>query len=247
MFVSFNKNANHKSCSEDFVSGLVSQNGINGYLTLSDGCSTSKGDVVFGARFIHRILKNIFDIDDGKTNLHDAFPSYLNDALDTGFLTAEDLQITFLCAYFDVSVNSLYLKLIGDGYFYVEDMNGHYNIVKFDYKDNMPCYLGYTLQQFNILQMRQYGQCDICIDDNIFSNVIYSAHFKLSDIKKLFLFSDGIDQIENTDPHEFIKQICQDEKADSEDENFLNRKAKFLLKNKKNNDDVSFIGYIKRD
>lgn len=250
MFVSFNKNANHKYCSEDFTSEYEIEN--IGYAMLSDGCSSSNGDVIYGTRLFHKSTKNNLNIVFNSNSKHK------NTYMDTWhkFIFATNMQyhsqnidyfqdnlFTLLSIHFDKQVNLLDLHFLGDGYCYIEDNDGNKNIIKIEYENNTPMYVSYLCEEnLDSIQLIKHGDCDICINDSL-NNLTYGASFRHSDIKKIFLFSDGIDQISDMDANEFIEQICMDDRYGS-DVGFLRRKANKLLKNKTCNDDVSFIGYI---
>lgn len=249
MFVSFNKNANHKYCSEDFTSHFRADK--FGYMILSDGCSSSNGDVIFGTRLFHKFIRvktrltlnAISDIEVPEwmfSGLHGYVKQHMNvDDFE------QDALFTCLSAAFDESRNYVQVNFIGDGYLFVEDFDGNTNILRFEYENNTPMYVSYlTNDLFGMdIKMIKHGECDICIDDSVCS-ASYFAKFKYTDIKKLFLFSDGVEQIGNITANDFIDAICKDEKANYQDHGFLNRKAKHILKKSTLGDDVSFVGYI---
>lgn len=250
MFVSFNKNADHKFCSEDFTSQYERDN--VGYAMLSDGCSSSNGDVIYGARLFHKFTRDnlnfVFDNDEKniKTYMDTWYEFILSTYIKYHSNHADYFQdnlFTLLSIHFDKQVNLLDLNFLGDGYCYIEDNDGNKNIIRIEYENNTPMYVAYLCEEnLDNIQLVKHGDCDICINDSS-NNLVYRASFKHSDIKKIFLFSDGIDQISDMDANGFIEQICMDDRYGS-DAGFLRRKANKLLKNKTCNDDVSFIGYI---
>jgi hypothetical protein len=260
MIIDFNKNASHKFASEDFTSYMnnIVDSGVS-YGILSDGCSSSEGDVILGSRFYHRFIKLTFDLikNDGpdkvrqcavETALLYASLAFKTWAMDNKNLFKEDALFTSLNFLVNKSQNFIHLIMYGDGFLYVEDFDGNKNIVRFDYDNNMPLYIGYDNKDVEQITMRQNGVCDICISDEIVKEVYYGALFKYTDVKKLFIFSDGISQIEGMDENDFIQQICEEDSPDAYlDPRFLKRKANFLLRNKKLNDDVSFVGYTNID
>lgn len=262
MITSFIKNASTKPCCEDFVSYKKPSSESDGYMLLTDGCSTSNGDVVLGSRMYHGYLSRLaqdssIDAYDGFKFFNHVNAFFLLNCIGFSYLlnsTKEDYLFTTLFAYLSPKNDTIDLIFCGDGYFYVEDNSGNHNIIGFDYDNNTPYYFCYTSEEFKGIKINEFnlvGRGEIPINGRTQDDILYSCSFRYSEINKLFMFTDGVERIlggvtnDNLSPEKFITEVCKDPRMNVADYHFPSRKAKYLLKNRMLGDDVGFVGLVK--
>lgn len=253
-FSKFYKNASHKSCCEDFVSYSPG----NETLLLTDGCSTSPGDVVLGSRSFHRWFKN-----KPFTSFESMLLSFDAGLKENQYLNREDFFFTLLILRLEREVGKVETLFLGDGVFVLVDNENNYHIHSKEYDNNTPLYLGYYgdpyvpyLNHQNLFSanfpkgspkiFQSYLKCK----NN--KNTISQPYFYFDHFKKFLFFSDGIDQIYDKEGNhiprvEFLDFFLKNEDNVPYSHNLLERKASFYLKDKKLNDDFSFICLEKHD
>lgn len=250
MFTQFNKCGGGKVHSQDLTSFLNPRFVGAGYMLLSDGCSTSIGDVILGARIYHRFFGSEFLVCNCFYSIRQKVSSMISNFSECIFNSGisfdqEDFLVTSLSCIVNPISNSMSVAFHGDGYFYIEDHLGNFNIIGFTYENNTPLYIAYTEELAKNLKISMSGEFNLGESFQILDNNRFVAEIDYSKIKKFFMFSDGVEQIEGFSAEEFIKEVCQDSKLNVGDPNFSARKANHILKNKKLGDDVSFVGFVK--
>lgn len=262
MITSFIKNATIKPCCEDFASYKKPDLENDGYMLLTDGCSSSNGDVVLGSRIYHGYLSRLAQ--DKTVDIYNGFKflDHVNAFFSlnySGFSYLmnsgkEDYLFTILFAHLSRKNDNIDLIFCGDGYLYVEDNNGNHNIIGFDYDNNTPYYFCYSDEESKEVKMNKFnlvGNEEIPINGKIQDDKLYVCSLKYSEISRLFMFTDGVERIfggvtkDNLSPERFITEVCKDPRMNSEDYHFPSRKAKYLLKNRTLGDDVGFVGLVK--
>jgi len=122
--------------------------------------------------------------------------------------------------------------------------------VVWEYEDNMPFYIGYVLREdFDESFLSKFKK--IQRESNITSarfdsfggshlgNLGTKITLSLNDYKKVFCFSDGIEQISDIKDEELVSKLFEENGSHS---NIFRRKFNFLTKNSVLGDDVGFIG-----
>lgn len=256
-FEKFLKSATIKDCSEDFTSIFLNKDEI--YMVLTDGCSSSLGDVILGSRFFHRAFENFVKNAKGHIYLDD-INIYKNIAK-KGKEIADLKWDDFLFTIFIIAINEKddYISVfrMGDGGFSFKNKDGKIYNFSYEYENNAPFYLGYFLNKdfesglfsesnFKCLASEPEDEPNflISITDDKFQvrEELWNYHdFSLQQMEKFICFSDGIDQIENLSRSEFLDRFFEEEQNSSYDPSFYKRKMNFLLKNKELKDDFSFV------
>ena len=261
-FETFYKNAYFKSCSEDFASVAVTERYT--YLILSDGCSSSRGDVVLGSRWFHRNLKlKIKNYDFSFHDYIEEFKKIVVDGLKCG-LSFDDFLFTIFLVRIDKKDEIANVIRIGDGSIYYK-ANGEVNFESFSYENEMPFYIGYFFHpDFNESFLKEFNCSKLESKEHhgflsrswvnkseggnnypLYDHSIYD----LNKIDKMFVFSDGIEQINNSESSaiyeleksQLLDFLFKKEETSFYDSDFEKRKINFYLKNKKLMDDFSFL------
>jgi hypothetical protein len=243
---SFYKNASRKSCSEDFASEFRCEHSGKKYLILTDGCSTSKGDVIMGSRIFHRYIKKHWDI---LSELDDLQSGIENFCYFDPYVESDDLLFTFFIIEVDEQNDSVKIFQLGDGQLFLQRKSGEIERVTWEYRDNMPFYIGYSarkdfdksfIEKFEKIQ-KVYNTNSLALDSfgSDMGNLGTKITLKLSDYKKVFCFSDGIEQISDIKDEELVLKLFEENGSHS---NIFRRKFNFLTRRSVLGDDVSFIG-----
>lgn len=199
----------HKIC-EDYAATYQGEQGT--ILALSDGCSSSPNTDI-GSRLLTRKAISLFK----QGNLSEDLIIWgaQKAADDLGIPDCTDA--TLLLANINNN-GELTINVWGDGAVFFEFKDGSYQLMTFNFTNNMPAYLSYLVNEKRLaLYMRDYG--DRIVDTynskygastsstSVIKSYGWQSKSNLGELKKILLISDGIQSFKNKETHEPIPAI----------------------------------------